>query len=46
MGWLVVVAFLGGGLGSWLGAGVFSQRLLKWILAAVLLLASVKLLLT
>ncbi len=46
MGGLVLTAFAGGLLGGWLGAGTFSQRVLKYILAIVLLLASVKLLFT
>lgn len=46
IGGLVLTAFAGGLLGGWLGAGAFSQRVLKYILASVLLLASVKLLFT
>lgn len=42
----VGVAFLGGSLGAWLGADKFNQNALKYLLAIVLLVASVKLLLT
>ena len=40
------IAFLGGTLGGWLGASRFNQQILKYLLAAVLLLAALKLLLT
>jgi hypothetical protein len=40
------VAFIGGTLGGWLGAGKFNQQILKYMLAIVLLLAALKLLLT
>ncbi len=40
----VVIAFAGGLLGAWLGALRFNQRILKYVLATVLLLAAVKLL--
>lgn len=40
------IAFVGGTLGGWLGAGRFNQQILKYLLAAVLLLAALKLLLT
>jgi uncharacterized protein len=40
------VAFAGGTLGGWLGAGKFNQQMLKYLLAVVLLLAALKLLLT
>ena len=43
---LVGVAFAGGSVGAWLGARKFNQNILKYLLATVLLLASVKLLLT
>jgi uncharacterized protein len=40
----VGIAFTGGLLGAWLGALRFDQRLLRYVLASVLLLASLKLL--
>jgi uncharacterized membrane protein YfcA len=40
------IAFVGGTLGGWLGASRFNQQILKYLLAAVLLLAALKLLLT
>ena len=43
---LVGVAFAGGSVGAWFGARKFNQNILKYLLAAVLLMASVKLLLT
>ncbi len=43
---LVGVAFAGGSVGAWLGARKFNQNILKYLLATVLLMASVKLLLT
>jgi hypothetical protein len=46
MGWMIAVAFTGGLAGSYLGALKFNSSLLKRILAAVLLIASVKLLFT
>jgi uncharacterized protein len=42
----VIVAFLGGMLGAYLGALRFNQQILKYVLAVVLLLASWKLLFT
>jgi uncharacterized membrane protein YfcA len=42
----VAVAFCGGTIGGWLGAGRFNQQILKYLLAIVLLVASLKLLLT
>ena len=42
----VAVAFCGGTIGGWLGAGKFNQHILKYLLAIVLLVASLKLLLT
>jgi len=42
----VAVAFCGGIIGGWLGAGKFNQQILKYLLAIVLLVASLKLLLT
>jgi uncharacterized membrane protein YfcA len=42
----VGVAFCGGTIGGWLGAGKFNQQILKYLLAIVLLVASLKLLLT
>jgi uncharacterized membrane protein YfcA len=42
----VGVAFAGGSLGAWFGAKRFNQLVLKYLLATVLLMASVKLLLT
>ena len=44
MVWMVLIAFAGGALGAYLGAGRFENRKLKWILAVVLVIASVKLL--
>ena len=41
--WMLLIAFAGGALGSYFGAGHFENRKLKWILALVLLIASVKL---
>ena len=43
---LVGVAFAGGSVGAWFGARKFNQNILKYMLATVLLMASVKLLLT
>jgi len=43
---LVGVAFAGGSVGAWLGAKKFNQNILKYLLATVLLMASIKLLLT
>jgi uncharacterized membrane protein YfcA len=43
---LVGVAFAGGSVGAWLGAKKFNQNILQYLLATVLLMASVKLLLT
>jgi uncharacterized membrane protein YfcA len=43
---LVGVAFVGGSLGAWFGARRFNQNILKYLLAIVLLMASIKLLLT
>lgn len=43
---LVGIAFAGGSVGAWLGARKFNQNILKYLLAIVLLMASVKLLLT
>ena len=40
------IAFAGGTLGGWLGASRFNQQILKYLLAVVLLMASLKLLLT
>lgn len=42
----VGVAFVGGSFGAWFGAKKFNQNLLKYLLAMVLLMASLKLLLT
>ena len=42
----VGVAFAGGSLGAWFGAIRFDPKVLKFVLAAVLLMASIKLLLT
>lgn len=42
----VVVAFTGGLVGAWLGSLKFDQRILKYTLATVLLMASLKLILT
>lgn len=41
--WMLLIAFTGGALGSYLGAGRFESKKLKWILALVLVIASVKL---
>ena len=43
---LVGVAFAGGSVGAWFGARKFNQNILKYLLATVLLMTSVKLLLT
>jgi uncharacterized membrane protein YfcA len=43
---LVGVAFACGSFGAWFGARKFNQNILKYLLATVLLMASVKLLLT
>ncbi len=43
---LVGIAFAGGSVGAWFGARKFNQNILKYLLAIVLLMASVKLLLT
>jgi hypothetical protein len=43
---LVGVAFAGGLVGAWFGAKKFNQNILKYLLAVVLLMASIKLLLT
>ena len=42
----VAIAFIGGMAGAWLGSLKFNQQILKYTLAVVLLLASVKLILT
>jgi uncharacterized membrane protein YfcA len=42
----VAIAFFGGMVGAWLGSLKFNQQILKYTLAVVLLLASVKLILT
>jgi len=42
----VAIAFSGGLVGAWLGALKFNQQILKYTLAVVLLMASVKLILT
>ena len=42
----VAIAFFGGMAGAWLGSLKFNQQILKYTLAVVLLLASVKLILT
>jgi len=42
----IVVAFIGGLLGAYLGSKKFNQNVLKYVLATVLLMASYKLLLT
>lgn len=42
----VGVAFLGGSLGAWFGALRFDPKILKFVLATVLLMASIKLILT
>lgn len=44
--WMLLVAFAGGALGSYFGAGHFENKKLKWILAMVLFIASVKLIMT
>jgi uncharacterized protein len=44
--WMLLIAFAGGALGSYFGAGHFENKKLKWILAVVLLIASVKLMTT
>jgi uncharacterized membrane protein YfcA len=44
--WMLLLAFVGGAIGSYFGAGHFENKKLKWILALVLLIASVKLLTT
>ena len=41
--WMLLIAFAGGALGSYFGAGHFENKKLKWILAIVLVIASVKL---
>lgn len=41
--WMLLIAFAGGAIGSYVGAGHFENKKLKWILALVLLIASVKL---
>ena len=43
---MIGLAVSGGLLGAWLGAGKMEQRQLKWILALVLTIASVKLMMT
>lgn len=42
----VIIAFVGGLFGAWLGSLKFNQQILKYTLAIVLLMASVKLILT
>ncbi len=42
----VAIAFVGGMAGAWLGSLKFNQQILKYTLAVVLLMASVKLILT
>lgn len=42
----VIIAFVGGIFGAWLGSLKFNQQILKYTLAIVLLMASVKLILT
>ena len=44
MVWMLFIAFAGGALGAYFGAGRFENKALKWILAVVLVIASVKLL--
>lgn len=44
--WMLLIAFAGGAIGSYFGAGYFENIKLKWILATVLLIASVKLMMT
>jgi uncharacterized membrane protein YfcA len=46
MYWFVIIAFVGGIFGAYFGAMKFKQNILKYILAAVLLLAVYKLLFT
>ncbi|HEY3386013.1 MAG TPA: sulfite exporter TauE/SafE family protein [Saprospiraceae bacterium] len=46
MVWMLLLAFAGGTFGAYLGAGRFENKKLKWILAVVLVIASVKLLTT
>ena len=46
MVWMLLIAFAGGALGAYLGAESFESKSLKWILAVVLMIASVKLLTT
>lgn len=46
MVWMLLIAVAGGALGAYLGAGRFESKMLKWILAVVLVIASVKLLST
>jgi len=46
MAFYIVIAFSGGMLGAYLGAGKFQQTALKYILATVLVMASYKLLFT
>jgi uncharacterized membrane protein YfcA len=43
--WMLLIAFVGGALGSYFGAGPFENKKLRWILAVVLIIASVKLML-
>lgn len=45
MAWFVVVAFIGGSIGAYLGAKTFKQPVLQWLLSAVLLVAALKLIL-
>jgi uncharacterized membrane protein YfcA len=42
----VAIAFAGGLAGAWLGSLKFNQNILKYTLAIVLLMASIKLILT
>jgi uncharacterized membrane protein YfcA len=42
----IIVAFIGGLLGAYLGSKKFNQDVLKYVLATVLLMASYKLLFT
>ena len=42
----VAIAFVAGISGAWLGSLKFNQQILKYTLAVVLLMASVKLILT
>ncbi len=46
MGWMIAIAICGGILGSYLGSKKFDTTFLKKILAVVLLIASIKLMLT